>query len=195
VQAVDGAEALGRFDDQPVDLVVLDIMLPKLDGLEVCKEIRAESNVPIVMLTARADEVDKVIGLELGADDYVVKPFALRELIARIRAVTRRTGSSRGGDDEPVRVGGLTVDERARRASLDGHELQLTPKEFDLLAALARDPGAAISRRRLLEDVWETSWYGSAKTIDVHVASLRRKLEDPGWIETVRGVGFRLRAA
>jgi DNA-binding response OmpR family regulator len=166
-----------------------------MDGFDVCRQLRERSDVPIIIVTARGEEADRVVGLELGADDYVVKPFALRELIARIRAVTRRTGSSRGGDDEPVRVGGLTVDERARRASLDGHELQLTPKEFDLLAALARDPGAAISRRRLLEDVWETSWYGSAKTIDVHVASLRRKLEDPGWIETVRGVGFRLRAA
>jgi DNA-binding response OmpR family regulator len=177
------------------DLVLLDLRLPDMDGFDVCRQLRERSDVPIIIVTARGEEADRVVGLELGADDYVVKPFALRELIARIRAVTRRTGSSRGGDDEPVRVGGLTVDERARRASLDGHELQLTPKVLDLLAALARDPGAAISRRRLLEDVWETSWYGSAKTIDVHVASLRRKLEDPGWIETVRGVGFRLRAA
>jgi len=138
--------------------------------------------------------VDRVVGLELGADDYVVKPFGLRELIARIRAVTRRT-SSRPQAQEPLRVGTLTVDERARRAQLGDRELELTPKEFDLLAALARDPGAAVSRRRLLEEVWETAWYGSAKTIDVHVASLRRKLGDPGWIETVRGVGFRLRAA
>jgi DNA-binding response OmpR family regulator len=123
-----------------------------------------------------------------------VKPFGLRELIARIRAVTRRT-SAPASSREPLRVGALEVDERARRATLGGAVLELTPKEFDLLTALARDPGAAVSRRRLLEDVWETTWYGSSKTIDVHVAALRRKLGDPGWIETVRGIGFRLRAA
>jgi two-component system, OmpR family, response regulator RegX3 len=148
--------------------------------------------VPIIVVTARGEEADRVVGLVLGADDYVVKPFGLRELIARIRAVTRRT-ASRGNGQEPLRSGGLEVDERARRARLDERDLDLTPKEFDLLAALARDAGAAIRRRRLLEEVWETSWYGSSKTIVVHVASLRRKLGDPGWIETVRGVGFRLR--
>jgi DNA-binding response OmpR family regulator len=133
-----------------------------------------------------------VVGLELGADDYVVKPYGLRELIARIRAVMRRT-SSVGNPGGPLQVGELEVDERARRATLGGRELELTPKEFDLLAALARDPGAALSRQRLLAEVWETSWYGSSKTIDVHVAALRRKLGDPSWIETVRGIGFRLR--
>jgi two-component system, OmpR family, response regulator RegX3 len=133
-----------------------------------------------------------VVGLELGADDYVVKPYGLRELIARIRAVMRRTGSV-GNPGGPLQVGELEVDERARRATLGGRELELTPKEFDLLAALARDPGAALSRQRLLAEVWETSWYGSSKTIDVHVAALRRKLGDPSWIETVRGIGFRLR--
>ena len=174
------------------DVVLLDLRLPDMDGLDVCRALRERSAVPIIIVTARGEESDRVVGLELGADDYVVKPFGLRELIARIRAVTRRTASRPQGH-EPLRVGALTVDERARRAQLDGRELELTPKEFDLLAALARDPGAAVSRRRLLEDVWETTWYGSAKTIDVHVASLRRKLGDPGWIETVRGVGFRLR--
>jgi DNA-binding response OmpR family regulator len=144
-------------------------------------------------VTARGEEADRVVGLELGADDYVVKPYGLRELIARIRAVTRRTASL-GGADGSLHVGALEVDERARRVTLDGHELELTPKEFELLAALARDPGAAVSRQRLLAEVWQTSWYGSSKTIDVHVAALRRKLGDPGWIETVRGVGFRLRA-
>ena len=176
------------------DVVLLDLRLPDIDGLDVCRVLRERSAVPIIIVTARGEESDRVVGLELGADDYVVKPFGLRELIARIRAVTRRT-SSRPQAQEPLRVGTLTVDERARRAQLGDRELELTPKEFDLLAALARDPGAAVSRRRLLEEVWETAWYGSAKTIDVHVASLRRKLGDPGWIETVRGVGFRLRAA
>jgi DNA-binding response OmpR family regulator len=148
--------------------------------------------VPIIVVTARGEEADRVVGLELGADDYVVKPFGLRELIARIRAVTRRARGDSG--ESTVRSGELEVDLRARRATLGGRELELTQKEFDLLAALARDAGAVLSRRRLLEEVWDTSWYGSSKTIDVHVAALRRKLGDPSWIETVRGVGFRLRA-
>jgi two-component system, OmpR family, response regulator RegX3 len=175
-----------------VDLVLLDLGLPDVDGADVCRELRRTSDTPIIVLTARADEADRVMLLELGADDYVVKPYGLRELIARIRAVMRRTASldNAGG---PMRVGELDVDERARRATLAGRDLELTPKEFDLLAALARDPGAALTRRRLLAEVWDTSWYGSSKTIDVHVAALRRKLGDPGWIETVRGVGFRLR--
>jgi DNA-binding response OmpR family regulator len=176
------------------DVVLLDLRLPDGDGFDVCRELRARSDVPIIVVTARGEESDRVAGLELGADDYVVKPFGLRELIARVRAVTRRTTGARGRSGV-LQVGPLLVDERARRAQLDGRELELTPKEFDLLAALARDPGAALSRRRLLEEVWHTSWYGSAKTIDVHIAALRRKLGDPGVIETVRGVGFRLRAA
>jgi DNA-binding response OmpR family regulator len=173
------------------DLVLLDLRLPDVDGLDVCRALRARSAVPIIVVTARGEESDRVVGLELGADDYVVKPFGSRELIARIRAVMRRT-AARPHDDGPLRVGSLVVDPRARRAHIAGRELELTPKEFDLLTALAGDPGAAISRRRLLEEVWETTWYGSSKTIDVHVASLRRKLGDPGLIETVRGVGFRL---
>jgi two-component system, OmpR family, response regulator RegX3 len=176
----------------PADLVLLDLRLPDIDGLDVCRQLRERSRVPIIVLTARGEEADRVVGLELGADDYVVKPYGLRELIARIRAVMRRAATL--GTSRTLRVDGLEVDERARRAILDDSELELTPKEFDLLAALARDPGAAISRQRLLAEVWQTSWYGSSKTIDVHVAALRRKLGDPGWIETVRGVGFRLRA-
>ncbi len=175
------------------DLVLLDLRLPDIDGLDVCRSLRASSDVPIIVVTARGEETDRVVGLELGADDYIVKPFGLRELIARIRAVTRRTMAPRSAT-APVRVGALEVDERTRRVTLLDRELDLSPKEFDLLAALAHDPGAAISRRRLLEEVWETTWYGSTKTIDVHVASLRRKLGDPAWIETVRGIGFRLHA-
>jgi DNA-binding response OmpR family regulator len=190
-RAATGGEAL---EASTPDLVLLDLRLPDVDGLDVCRRLRERSDVPIIVVTARGEEADRVVGLELGADDYVVKPFGLRELIARIRAVTRRT-TVRSSRTEPLRVGGLEVDERARKASLDGRVLELTPKEFDLLAVLARDPGAAISRQRLLKEVWETTWYGSAKTIDVHVAALRRKLGDRGWIETVRGVGFRLRAA
>ena len=188
-RAANGADALAAA---PADIVLLDLRLPDLDGLDVCRQLRARSDVPIIVVTARGEESDRVVGLELGADDYVVKPFGLRELIARIRAVTRRSRAEQGGTT--VRIGELEIDTRARRVSLGGCELELTPKEFDLLAALARDPGAVLSRRRLLEDVWETSWYGSTKTIDVHVAALRRKLGDPGWVETVRGVGFRLRA-
>jgi two-component system response regulator RegX3 len=181
----------GALEASPADLVLLDLRLPDIDGLDVCRQLRERSRVPIIVLTARGEESDRVVGLELGADDYVVKPYGLRELIARIRAVTRRAASD-SADGGPLRAGELEVDERSRRATLDGRELELTPKEFDLLAALARDPGAALSRQRLLAEVWQTSWYGSSKTIDVHIAALRRKLGDPGWIETVRGVGFRL---
>ena len=174
------------------DLVLLDLRLPDADGLDVCRQLRARSAVPIIVVTARGEETDRVVGLELGADDYVVKPFGSRELIARIRAVMRRLQAP-AGRRASLRVGRLEVDERSRRATIGGRELRLTPKEFELLAALARDPGAVLSRRRLLEEIWETSWYGSSKTIDVHVAALRRKVGDPSLIETVRGVGFRLR--
>jgi two-component system, OmpR family, response regulator RegX3 len=185
------ATGQAALDASPADLVLLDLRLPDMDGLEVCRRLRERSRVPIIVVTARGEEVDRVVGLELGADDYVVKPYGLRELVARIRAVLRRAEPAPAG--APLHVGGLAVDTRARRASLDGHVLPLTPKEFDLLALLAADPGAAVSRERIFEEVWGTRWYGSPKTIDVHVAALRRKLGDPGWIETVRGVGFRLR--
>jgi DNA-binding response OmpR family regulator len=188
-RAASGGEAL---EAPPADLVLLDLRLPDMDGFDVCRELRARSGVPIIMVTARGEEVDRVVGLELGADDYVVKPFGLRELVARIRAVMRRSDGRPGGG--PLRVGALVVDRRARRASLDGGELPLTAKEFDLLALLASEPGAVVERERVLREVWQTTWYGSSKTVDVHVASLRRKLGDPGWIETVRGVGLRLRA-
>ena len=185
-----GAEALTATLPE---LVLLDLRLPDLDGYQVCRELRARSDVPIIMVTAKGEEVDRVVGLELGADDYIVKPFGLRELVARIRAVVRRSGVRRDTDDVLV-VGPLRIDPRGHRATLSGVDLQLTPKEFDLVALLASDPGMVISRERILRDVWHTTWYGSSKTIDVHVASLRRKLGDPGWIQTVRGVGLRLQA-
>jgi DNA-binding response OmpR family regulator len=175
------------------DVVLLDLRLPDIDGYEVCRELRARSEVPIIVVTAKGEEVDRVVGLELGADDYVVKPFGLRELVARIRAVLRRSGR-RTSDADELEVDGLRLDLRSRRAWFDEDELQLTVKEYDLLALLARDPGAVVTKQRILNDVWNTSWYGSAKTVDVHVASLRKKLGDPGLIETVRGVGLRLRA-
>ncbi len=175
------------------DIVLLDLRLPDVDGYEVCRRLRARSDVPIIMVSARGEEVDRVVGLELGADDYVVKPFGLREVIARIRAVNRRLGGR--AEDLHLKSGSLEVDVRARKAYLAGEPLELTAKEFDILSVLAEEPGAVVTRRALLERVWETTWYGPTKTIDVHVASLRRKLGDPGWIETVRGVGFRLRAA
>ena len=175
------------------DVVLLDLRLPDLDGYEVCRRFRARSDVPIIMVTARGEEVDRVIGLELGADDYIVKPFGLREVIARIRAVHRRVGGR--ADGARLRVGSLEIDVRARRVMLADEQLDLTAKEFDILAVLAEEPGSVVSRQTLLERVWQTTWYGPTKTIDVHVASLRRKLGDPAWIETVRGIGFRLRAA
>jgi two-component system, OmpR family, response regulator RegX3 len=189
-RAATGEQALAA----PVaDIVLLDLRLPDIDGYEVCRRLRAHSDVPIIMVTARGEEVDRVVGLELGADDYIVKPFGLREVVARIRAVTRRVGGR--SDDARLHVGELEVDVRARRVALAGEPIELTAKEFDILAVLAEDPGNVVSRQTLLERVWETTWYGPTKTIDVHVASLRRKLGDPGWIETVRGIGFRLRSA
>jgi DNA-binding response OmpR family regulator len=173
------------------DLVLLDVGLPDTDGFSLCKELRGRSEVPIIMVTAKGEEIDRVVGLEVGADDYIVKPFGFRELIARIRAVTRRrhTAPTTGA----VELGPLVVDTRSRRVTLDEREVLLTPKEFDLLALLASDPGAVVPRAKILEEIWQTSWYGSSKTVDVHVAALRKKLGDPAWIETVRGVGFRVR--
>ncbi|CAB4602895.1 unannotated protein [freshwater metagenome] len=177
------------------EIVLLDLGLPDIDGYEVCRRIRVSSSVPIIVVTARGDEIDRVLGLELGADDYLVKPFGFRELVARIHAVTRRTSGRDETVDSPIRIAdGFTVDLRSRRAILDGKELALTRKEFDLLALLATEPGAIHTREEILEQVWDAHWYGPTKTLDVHIASLRRKLGDPTLIETVRGVGFRLRS-
>ena len=191
-----GKPALDRLQGdgaRPADVVLLDLGLPDVDGFELCRRLRAESDIPIIVVTARGEEVHRVVGLELGADDYIVKPFGFRELVARIRAVTRRL-EHREVEAAPIRVGDLEIDARTRRVTLGIGEIPLTPKEFDLLALLADDPGAVCTRTRILEEVWDPHWYGPTKTLDVHVASLRKKLGDPGWIETVRGVGFRLRA-
>jgi two-component system, OmpR family, response regulator RegX3 len=186
-RVVTGEEAL---EAQLPDLVLLDLRLPGIDGTEVCRRLRARSDVPIIVLTAKGEEVDRVVGLELGADDYIVKPFGFRELLARIRAVMRRARP--GAERVLISVGVLEIDVRGRRAMLDDSPLALTVKEFDLLALLASEPGAVVSRQRILREVWDTEWFGSTKTVDVHVASLRKKLGDPAWIETVRGVGLRL---
>lgn len=178
-----------------IDIVLLDLGLPDIDGYEVCRRLRANSAIPIIMLTARGDEIDRVLGLELGADDYMVKPFGFRELIARINAVTRRAHQLGAvGDDIVHLADDIVIDSRVRRVSRSGEEIQLTRKEFDLLALLASDPGATLTRETILEQVWDAHWYGPTKTLDVHMASLRKKLGDPSIIETVRGVGFRLRS-
>lgn len=198
-----GRDAL-RWND--VELVLLDLGLPDADGIDVCQQIRTRSEVPIIMLTARGTEVDRIVGLEVGADDYLAKPFSLRELVARIRAVTRRTRSLAGPDTHPVRapveppaadgstigLDGLVIDLRTRRVCLRGQEIALALKEFDLLVALAGDPGAVRTREKLMEMVWDEHYHGSTKTLDFHIAALRRKLGDPRWVRTVRGVGFRL---
>ncbi len=199
LQARDGEEALRRFASEDVDLVVLDIMLPKLDGLEVCKRLRAESEVPIIMLTARDDELDKVLGLELGADDYITKPFSIREFRSRVRALLRRASVSRqveeGGD--VISAEGLTIDLARRAVEVGGERVQLTYVEFELLRILASHPGRVYSRRMLLEALWGGADYREPRTIDVHVRHLREKLErdpaEPEYILTVRGVGYRFR--
>jgi DNA-binding response OmpR family regulator len=197
VQARDGDEALARFDAEKVDLVVLDVMLPKLDGLEVCKRLRARSTVPIVMLTARDDEFDKVVGLELGADDYITKPFSIREFRSRIRALLRRASTPRHepAEEEVIEIDGLRIDPVRRSVEVGGTSVQLTYVEFELLRTLAQRPGRVLSRQALLEALWGGSDYREPRTIDVHVRHLREKLErdprEPQFILTVRGVGYR----
>jgi DNA-binding response OmpR family regulator len=194
-RVVTGAEGLAAAPR--ADLVLLDLGLPDQDGSDVCRRLRATSQVPIIVVTARGDEVDRVVGLELGADDYLVKPFGFRELLARIGAVMRRANPAVAAGAPPgdavARLGAVTLDRRSHRVHVGDDEVDLTPKEFDLLALLAEDPGAIRTRAEILERVWDPHWYGPTKTLDVHVASLRKKLRDPGLVETVRGVGFRLR--
>ncbi|MCP3802208.1 response regulator transcription factor [Allokutzneria sp. A3M-2-11 16] len=184
-----GAEALAAPE---AGLVLLDLGLPDTDGLDVCRELRARGDVPIIVISARSDEVDRVVGLEIGADDYVSKPFGVREVIARMRAVLRRVRPAGPEEQAPDRYGRLALDRRARRAFLDEAEVPLTPKEYDLLAFLTEEPGAVFTREQIMEAVWDANWFGPTKTLDVHVGALRRKFPDAFAIETVRGVGFRL---
>jgi DNA-binding response OmpR family regulator len=192
VSAADGEQALVQFERTDPDLVILDLMLPKLDGFEVCRELRRRGDVPILMLTARSEDIDAIVGLELGADDYVTKPFNPRALVARVKAILRRTDATAKGG-RPIQVGDLRIDPRRREAMIGERRLDLRAREFDLLAALARDPGVVLSRDTLLEDVWGTDFPGETRTVDVHVAEVRKKLGDDGpQIETLRGIGYRL---
>jgi DNA-binding response OmpR family regulator len=199
IPALDGREALNRLRDDDFDLVVLDVMLPKVDGFDVCRQIRARSTVPIIMLTAKAEEIDKVLGLELGADDYITKPFSVREFRSRVKAVLRRAELSRGDEnlEEPIEEGDLRVDFEKRQVDVRSERVRLTYVEFEILAALARSPGRVFSRTMLLERVWGDSAYRDPRTVDVHIRHLREKLErdprHPELIFTVRGVGYRFR--
>jgi DNA-binding response OmpR family regulator len=199
VGAMDGQEALDRFSEERFDLVVLDIMLPKLDGIEVCRRLRTRSQVPIIMLTAKGDELDKVAGLEMGADDYITKPFSVREFRSRVKAALRRgsmAGSVAAGN-EPIHAGDLKIDFERRSTLLTGKPVQLTYVEFEILATLASSPGRVFTREMLLEHIWGDSTYRDPRTVDVHIRHLREKLESdpkqPEYLFTVRGVGYRFR--
>jgi len=192
----DGVEALDLFDKIHPDLVVLDIMLPGVDGLEVCRRLRARSSVPIIMLTARGDEVDRILGLEIGADDYLPKPFSFRELLARIRSLVRRVALDTQADEQGmIKIGSLTLDPVARRVQKNHEDLQVSAREFDLLYFLMMQAGRACSRQELLNQVWGEDWSGDPRTLEVHIRWLRLKVEDdptsPVYIQTVRGYGYR----
>jgi DNA-binding response OmpR family regulator len=201
VRAADGREALARFAETSFDLVVLDVMMPKLDGLEVCRRLRSRSSVPIIMLTAKTEEIDKVLGLELGADDYITKPFSMREFRSRIKAVLRRAEMSRPdepvADEQPLDVGDLHIDFAKRTVRLRGEVVPTTFVEFEILSALATSPGRVFTRDMLLARIWGDSAYRDPRTIDVHIRHLREKVEsdskDPEYLFTVRGVGYRFR--
>jgi len=201
VRASDGREALARFGEQTFDLVVLDVMMPRMDGLEVCRKLRARSSVPIIMLTAKADEIDKVLGLELGADDYITKPFSMREFRSRVKAALRRAGMSQavedGDQDAPLVIHALRIAPAKRAVALRGTAITLTFVEFEILLALARSPGRVFTREMLLTRIWGDSAYRDPRTIDVHIRHLREKLEldakEPEYLFTVRGVGYRFR--
>ncbi len=199
VPAHDGREALDRFAEQRFDLVVLDVMLPRVDGIEVCRRLRSRSQVPIIMLTARDDEVDKVLGLEMGADDYITKPFSVREFRSRVRAALRRADmiAERTGAGEPISAADLEIDLERRTVMIRAERAELTYVEFEVLATLARSPGKVFSRQMVLERVWGDSAYRDPRTVDVHIRHLREKLESdassPEYLLTVRGVGYRFR--
>jgi DNA-binding response OmpR family regulator len=199
VPALDGQAALNEFDRQPFDLVVLDIMLPKVDGLEVCRQLRAKSSVPIIMLTAKAEEIDKVLGLELGADDYITKPFSMREFRSRVRAALRRADmrAQLDGEEEPLERGDLRIDLAKRAVALRSEPVQLTYVEFEIIAVLAAHPGRVYTRDMLLDRIWGDSAFRDQRTIDVHIRHLREKLErdpkNPEYLLTVRGVGYRFK--
>ena len=199
VQASDGREALTRFSEQTFDLVVLDVMMPRMDGLEVCRRLRARSSVPIIMLTAKSEEIDKVLGLELGADDYITKPFSMREFRSRVKAALRRAGMAQpeSDDEQPIDVRGLKIDPVKRTVTRNGDGVATTFVEFEILTALARTPGRVYTRDMLLARVWGDSAYRDPRTIDVHIRHLREKIEkdpkEPEYLFTVRGVGYRFR--
>jgi DNA-binding response OmpR family regulator len=201
VRANDGREAIDRFAEQPFDLVILDVMMPRMDGLEACRRLRARSSVPIIMLTAKSEEIDKVLGLELGADDYITKPFSLREFRSRVKAALRRGALSRAdeaeGDDTPLAVLDLRMDPAKRTCEVRGEPVSLTYVEFEILLALARSPGRVFSRDMLLTRIWGDSAYRDPRTIDVHIRHLREKLEvdpkEPEYLFTSRGVGYHFR--
>jgi DNA-binding response OmpR family regulator len=196
--AHDGSEALERFDEARFDLVILDLMLPKLDGVEVCRQLRSRSQVPIIMLTAKGSETDKVAGLEVGADDYITKPFSMREFRSRVKAALRRSRmGAESVEEETIECAGLTIDFGRRMVTLHGEEVRVTYVEFEILGALARSPGRVLTRETLLEHVWGDSEYRDPRTVDVHIRHLREKLErdpkEPEFLFTVRGVGYRFK--
>lgn len=199
VQAADGKEALELFGESHFDLVVLDVMMPRMDGLECCRRLRASSPVPIIMLTAKSEEVDKIVGLELGADDYITKPFSVREFRSRVKALLRRSAMSLEPDDgeEVVEAGDLRIDPLKRTVTVDGEPVELTFVEYELLLAMAGSPGRVWSRDQLLGQVWGSSDYRDPRTVDVHIRHLREKIEkepaSPEYLLTVRGVGYRFR--
>ena len=193
VQAYDGADAVEAVDRERPDLLVLDWMMPKLDGLEVCRRVRRSSIVPILMLTAKSDEIDRVLGLEVGADDYLTKPFNPRELVARVKSILRRAGPERRRpESREIRHGDLAVNSGSREVHVDGEEVQLAPKEFDLLWELLDHRGLVLTRDQLLERVWGYTFAGDTRTVDVHVRQIRRKLGDASPIVTVWGVGYKV---
>ncbi len=193
VLAQDGAQALKLVETQELAFIVLDLMLPEVDGWEVCRRVRAQSDVPILMLTARDDDIDKIVGLEMGADDYLTKPFNPRELVARVRAILRRVNSAQGGGSNEARqIGQVIIDPRSREVTVAGSRVPLRTKEFDLLLTLADHQNIVLSRDQLLDLVWGYEFYGQTRTVDVHIAHLREKLGDSLAIETVWGMGYKL---